>query len=116
MGLIVLLAVVVAFVTSCTGLGYLADSLARRRGWKGLARGFISAAIVCIWPAILLGDAFYDAATHQRLGPSDPGDGPVYVLMGVFLFVPSLFAMGFLLTLFGARRGWRKSLSYRNTA
>jgi len=36
MGLIVLLAVVVAFVTSCTGLGYLADSLARRRGWKGL--------------------------------------------------------------------------------
>lgn len=94
---------VIVFVTSCAGLGYLAGLLVRRRKWPGWMSGFMSVAIALLWPAFVIGEAIYGAGHYQRQSPSDPGDAPAYVLMGVFLFLaPLLFVIGLPLALIGS--------------
>lgn len=96
-------------VTSCVGLGYLAGALERRRGWAPQLSVLLSVAIALIWPAIILGATLHGASHYQRRGPSDPGDAPVYVLMGAILFgAPVTFLVSLLLALGGTVLGRRR--------
>jgi hypothetical protein len=68
----------------------------------------MNAGIALIWPAVIVGVAFYGAVTYQRLDVNDPGDAPMYVLMGSILMGGVLFVLSFPLALIGvhiARRG-----------
>jgi len=55
-------AAVIIFVTSCVGLGFLAESWVLRRGWPEWASGLMSAAVALLWPAILIGYFTLDGA------------------------------------------------------
>jgi hypothetical protein len=99
---------IIVFVASSAGSGYLAGVLARRRAWSRLAGILMSAVIAFIWPAVIIGDAFYGAVTYQRLDANDPADAPVYVLIGSILVGGVLFVLSLPLALIGvhlARRG-----------
>src|SRR5438105_1674580 len=74
-----------------------------------LLAGLMSVAIALLWPAIVIGDAIYGARHYQRQSPSDPGDAPAYVLIGVFLFLaPLLFLFSLSLALIGAHIARRR--------
>jgi hypothetical protein len=75
----------------------------------------MSAAIAFIWPAVIVGVAFYGAFTYQRLDANDPGDAPVYVLIGSMLVGAVLFTLGLPLALVGVHITRRQESDRRNS-
>lgn len=55
-------AAVIIFVTSCVGLGFLAELWVLRHRWPEWASGLMSAAVALLWPAILVGYFTLDGA------------------------------------------------------
>ena len=97
------------FVVSCGGLGYLAGRLVRGRRGRGFLISALCAAIGLIWPAIIVGWAYYEAFHYQRRGPSDPGDAPgMLIASALFAGAPILFLLSLPLAVGGAVIGQRK--------
>ncbi len=93
---------IIVIATSSIGWGYVAGVLARRRSWSREACFLTSAAIAFLWPIIIIGVAWYGAFTYQRHDPYDPGDAPIYVLIGSVLVGGVLFLLSLPLALGGA--------------
>ena len=107
---------IIGLVGSSAGLGYCAGGLARRRAWSRLAGILMSAVIACIWPTVLIGDAFYGAVTFQSHDASDPGDAPAYVLIGSILVSGVLFVLSFPLALIGVHTARRRESGRGNSS
>jgi len=107
---------IIVFVASSAGLGYWAGVLARRRAWSRLAGILMSAVIAFIWPAVIIGDAFYGAVTYQRHDATDPADAPAYVLIGSILVSGVLFGLSFPLALVGVHTARRESGRRKSSA
>src|SRR6266705_1707036 len=104
-----LVAVIVIFVGSCTGLGYLSGRWVRRHEWPGWLTLPISVLIALIWPAILFGIAASGARHYQPRSPSDPADAPAMVLFSVIFFgAPALFGLSIPFALIGEWLSGRK--------
>lgn len=53
---------ITVFVTSCVGLGFLAELWVLRNRWPEWFSGIMSAAVALLWPALLLGYFILDGA------------------------------------------------------
>ncbi|MET0645403.1 MAG: hypothetical protein ABW208_02215 [Pyrinomonadaceae bacterium] len=91
----------IVFVTSCAGLGYLAELRVLRRKWPGWASGLLSAGLAFVWPVIVAGYVIYDARRYQAQHPDD--DAPGMLVMSVIVVgVPVLALLGAPLVRLGA--------------
>ncbi|HEX8149515.1 MAG TPA: hypothetical protein VF591_20200 [Pyrinomonadaceae bacterium] len=79
MGWIRLTIAATVFVTSCVGLGYLAEAWVLRHGWPGWVGGLLSAAAPLAWPVFVVGYTVYDARRYQALHPHDDAPGMLIV-------------------------------------
>src|SRR5262245_17174446 len=98
MGWVRLSLAIIAFVTSCAGLGYFAGVWVRRRAWPEEVCIPMSLVISFIWPAVIVGLAIHDAVTvhYQALDTSFPAHAPAYVVGFSFLIgAPILFLLSF---------------------
>ncbi|MBV9924756.1 MAG: hypothetical protein JOZ96_06905 [Acidobacteria bacterium] len=98
------------FVTSCVGLGHLAESWVLRRGWRAWASGLLSAAVVLVWPVGVVAYFMYDASRYQAEHPGDDAPGMVIFAM-VTVGFPLLALLGIVpvrLGAFLARRRHRR--------
>ena len=91
----------VVFVTSCAGLGYLAELWVLRRRWPGWASGLLSAALAFVWPAIVVGYVIHDARRYQSRHPLDDAPGMLVVSV-IVVGVPVLALLGAPLVRLGA--------------
>ena len=85
---------IVVFVTTCVGLGYLADTLIHRRNWPDWLLALAVLAIAFVWPILIVAYTVYDARWYLSQHPHDDAPGMVVVSMisvgAPFLFVASI--------------------------
>jgi hypothetical protein len=110
------LAILIAFfVSTCTGLGYLAGYLVRRLKWPWLVNVLAALAISCLCPLIVVIAVIYDGGRYAAQHPGEVNDAPAMMLFSVvYVVVPPLFFLGLPLSLIGSliasRRGSGESL------
>ena len=85
---------IIVFVTTCVGLGYLADSWIQRRKWPDWVLALAVFIIAFLWPVVVVTYTIYDAQRYLRQHPHDDAPGMVVVSMvnvgAPFLFVASI--------------------------
>jgi hypothetical protein len=92
---------VVVFVTSCVGLGYLTECWVIKHKWRGWVTVSMAIGIALLWPVIMLLDFMYESRQHLLQYPND--DAPGMVAMGLInVVIPFLFLFGISLALCGA--------------
>jgi uncharacterized membrane protein len=105
---------IMIFVTSCVGLGYLAEYCVRPRKWPGWVLGLMVLAVAVLWPVVVVLYTIHDAHTYLSQHPHDDAPGMVVASMisvGVpFLFVASLppTIMGVVI---GRHKGSKRSIA-----
>ena len=99
--------VIIVYVTSCIGLGYLAETLVSCRKWLGWVVVLMVIGIALLWPAIFVSYIVYDAHRYLSLHPRD--DAPGMVMYGAFYIgAPILFVFSLLLAVIGLQISRRR--------
>jgi len=91
---------IIIFLTSCIGLGYLAEFCVRRFKWPGWLLGILVFVFAFFWPIAVVLYVWFDAQRYLRQHPHD--DAPGMVMVAVFdVIAPILFVVSFLPLLTG---------------
>ena len=103
--------VILVFVASCIGLGYLAEVWVRRWKWPRWFGAFMAFLIACLWPLFVVGYVIYTGSRYVAEHPGEVNDAPAMVLMGVISISPFIFSGSLSLALLGLYIARRKSPS-----
>jgi len=97
----------VAFLGSCVGLGFVAGYCARRRAWSAWTIGLGSAGVGLLWPIAVLAIFLLTSGNCVPQSASDPCDGPAMLMSAIVtVVIPLLFIIGFILSLSGGIIAW----------
>jgi RsiW-degrading membrane proteinase PrsW (M82 family) len=97
----VAITVILVFLTSCVGLGYLVAFWARRYKWPWWASGLLFLVISVLWPTIVISYMIFDAHRYLSQNPHDDAPGMV-VASTISIGAPLLFFLSLLLAIIGA--------------
>jgi len=99
--LTVAIIVILVFLTSCVGLGYLVAFWARRHKWPWWASGIWFLIVSVLWPIIVVSYTIFDARRDLSQNPHDDAPGMV-VASTISIGAPLLFFLSLLLAIIGA--------------
>jgi heme/copper-type cytochrome/quinol oxidase subunit 2 len=100
------------FVTSCIGLGFLAECWIRRHKWRGWVTGLMSVVVALVWPVFVVVYSMYDARQYLLQHPGDDAPGMFFVSL-IYVGVPFLFFFGLPLALCGVAFARRRHSKWR---
>ena len=99
---------IIIFVTSCIGLGYLAEFCVRRFRWPGWVLGILVFVFSFLWSITVVILIWFDGQRYLRQHPHDDAPGLVMVAV-INVVAPILFIVSFLPLLTGVAIRRRKN-------